>query len=301
MLYVAQSHDEQVEAALEIVLNAALATLAIALLSHLWLRLRVTGELAPLQRLSARLRTHDLLAPGATLGAAERAELQPVHQAVDQLAAQLVRRLAQERAFSAHAAHALRTPLAGIDAQLAVALREAPDSLKPRLQRVRAAATRLQRVVAALLTLFRSDVQPQPETLRLDALLARLPVEGLTVTVAPEAELTADPDLLAAALLNLLDNAVRHGAHRVQVSLAAPGVVEVADDGPGVPPERRAALRQALADGDAAAASGLGLALAHLVARAHGGWLELPEPPELPNRPRGFVVRLNLYTPPLTP
>lgn len=302
MLYVAQSQDEQVEATLEIVLNAALATLAIALLSHLWLRLRVTGELAPLQRLSARLRTHDLLAPGATLGAAERAELQPVHQAVDQLAAQLVRRLAQERTFSAHAAHALRTPLAGIDAQLAVALREAPDTLKPRLQRVRAAATRLQRVVAALLTLFRSDVQPQPETLRLDALLARLPVEGLTVTVDPEAEVTADPDLLAAALLNLLDNAVRHGAHRLQVRLAAPGVVELADDGPGVAPERLAALRQSLAGGEPAAASGLGLALAQLVARAHGGLLELPEGhdhPDHPHRPRGFVVRLNLN--PLSP
>ncbi len=288
MLYVAQAQDEQVEATLEIVLNAAMATLAIALLSHLWLRVRVTGELAPLQRLSERLRSHDLLAPGATLGAAERAELQPMHQAVDQLAAQLVRRLAQERAFSAHAAHALRTPLAGIDAQLAVALREAPDTLQPRLQRVRAAAGRLQRVVAALLALFRSDVEPQPERLRLDALLARLPVEGLTVTATPGAEVTADPDLLAAALLNLLDNALRHGARQVQVRLAAPGVVEVADDGPGVPPERLAALRQTIASGEPATASGLGLALANLVARAHGGQLELPASAQ------GFVARLNL-------
>ncbi|MCP5270734.1 MAG: HAMP domain-containing histidine kinase [Burkholderiaceae bacterium] len=288
MLYVAQSREEQMEATLEVVLNAALATLAIALLSHLWLRLRVAGELAPLQRLGERLRGHDLLAPGATLGTAERAELQPMHQAIDQLALQLGQRLAQERAFSAHAAHALRTPLAGIDAQLAVALREAPDALQPRLQRVRSAAGRLQRVVAALLALFRSGVELQRAPLRLDALLARLPVDGLTVTVDPGAETDADADLLAAALMNLLDNAVRHGAHQVWVRLPAPGVVEVADDGPGLDAERLDALRARIASGDAGGASGLGLVLAHLVARAHGGRLELPDSAQ------GFVARLHL-------
>jgi signal transduction histidine kinase len=288
MLYVAQSREEQVEATLEVVLHAALATLAIALLSHLWLRLRVAGELAPLQRLGERLRGHDLLAPGATLGAAERAELQPMHQAIDQLALQLGQRLAQERAFSAHAAHALRTPLAGIDAQLAVALREAPDSLQPRLQRVRTATGRLQRVVAALLALFRSGVELQRAPQHLAALLARLPVDGLSVAVDPGAEVDADADLLAAALMNLLDNALRHGAQAVQVRVAAPGVVEVADDGPGVDAPRLAALRQRIASGDAGGASGLGLVLAHLVARAHGGRLELP------GSERGFVVRLHL-------
>src|SRR5690606_37583347 len=146
---------------------------------HLWLRARVNRELAPLERLSARLRGYDLLAPGASLGQAERAELQPIHRAIDELSVQLSRRLANERAFSAHAAHALRTPLAGIDAQLAVALREAPEALQPRLQRVRAAAGRLQRVVAALLALFRSGVEVRPEAVALATLLARLPVEGL--------------------------------------------------------------------------------------------------------------------------
>ncbi len=296
MLYVAQSREEQVEATLEVVLHAALATLAIALMSHLWLRLRVAGELAPLQRLGERLRGHDLLAPGATLGAAERAELQPMHQAIDQLALQLNRRLAQERAFSAHAAHALRTPLAGIDAQLAVALREAPEALQPRLQRVRSAAQRLQRVVAALLALFRSGVELRREPVRLADLLARMPVDGLSLQVDPQARVDADPDLLAAALMNLLDNALRHGGRQVRVRTDGGGAVEVADDGPGVNAARRASLRQALegepADGDASgsapAASGLGLRLAHLVARAHGGRLELPD------TDTGFVARLHL-------
>ena len=79
-----------------------------------------------------------------------------MHDAISALGERLARRVANERAFSAHAAHALRTPLAGIDTQLAVAQREAPASLQPRLARVREAAGRLTRVVSALLALFRS-------------------------------------------------------------------------------------------------------------------------------------------------
>ncbi len=288
MLYVAQLEEEQVEAAMEIAFNAALATLAVALLAHLWLRSRVAYELAPLQRLSTRLHGHDLLAPGATLGAAEREELQPMHRALDDLAAQLSRRLATERAFSAHAAHALRTPLAGIDAQLAVALREAPPALQPRLQRVRTAAGRLQRVVAALLALFRSGVELEREAVDLAALLARLPVEGLIVEVATGAGVNADPDLLSAALLNLLDNALRHGAQRVYVSAPDAHCVAVDDDGPGVDDARRLALQAAVEACDPDGQTGLGLVLADLVAKAHGGGLILPP------AARGFAVQLQL-------
>lgn len=289
MLYVAQSSAEQVEAALDVGFDAALATLAVALLAHLWLRVRAVHELAPVHRLSERLEQHDLLAPGATLGPAEREELRPVHAAIDALAAQLARRLAAERAFSAHAAHSLRTPLAGIDAQLAVALREAPEALQPRLQRVRSAAGRLQRVVAALLALFRSGVELKREPLDLALLLSRLPAEGLAVTVQPGARITADPDLLSAALLNLLDNALRHGAQALEVSVEGPGRLRLQDDGPGVDATRRAALQAAIdAGGSEGAGGGLGLMLAALVARAHGGRLWLP-PAE-----RGFAVELVL-------
>lgn len=289
MLYVAQSRAEQVEAALDVGFDAALATLAVALLAHLWLRARAVHELAPVQRLSERLQRHDLLAPGATLGPAEREELRPVHQAVDALAAQLSRRLAAERAFSAHAAHSLRTPLAGIDAQLAVALREAPEALQPRLQRARAAAGRLQRVVAALLALFRSGVELRREPLDLQALLARLPADGLEVTVPPGARIVADADLLSAALLNLLDNALRHGARTLAVSVPGPGRLQLQDDGPGVDAARRALLQAAIdGGGSETAGGGLGLMLASLVARAHGGSLQL-----LPSE-RGFAVELRL-------
>jgi signal transduction histidine kinase len=213
-----------------------------------------------------------------------------VHLAIDQLGQRLSKRLAQERAFTAHAAHALRTPLAGIDAQLAVSLRECPEALRPRLQRAREAAGRLQRVVAALLTLFRSDGELEYETVDLDRLLRQFPLERVQVAVNAGLPLRADADLLAAALANLLDNAQRHGASRIDVSTPAPHTLRLDDDGPGIPAERRQALTTALDEQAYDAAPGLGLTLADLVARAHGGRLKLVEP----RSGRGFAVELSL-------
>lgn len=288
ILYVAHTERERAESRAEAALSAALAALSIGLLAHWWLRARVRHELRPLNRLSETLLRHDPLDRAQVLGAAERAELAPVHAAIVDLGQRLARRMAHERAFSAHAAHALRTPLAGIDAQLAVALREAPPAVQQRLQRVREAAGRLQRVVQSLLDLFRVGAEARRAPLDLKALLAHLPVEGLEVTVQGDGDLVADPDLLAAALANLLDNAKRHGARRVLVSTPSPGTVRVADDGPGAPPERLRLLRESLRTQSYDGAVGLGLMLADLVARTHGGSLSLPESAQ------GFVVELAL-------
>lgn len=287
LLYVAQSQLERREAQREVAFSAALATLAIALLAHLWLGARVRYELLPLDRLAQRLSAHDPM-PGATLGVAERQELQPVHQAIDALTERLARRLAHERAFTAHAAHSLRTPLAGIDAQLAVALRECPPALQPRLQRARAAAGRLQRVVGALLVLFRSAVDVQRQPLDLAALVARLPIDGLSIDVQAAHRLAADADLLEAALLNLLDNALRYGARHVTVSTPADDTLRLHDDGPGVSPEHRDELQAAITAQAYEGHTGLGLMLVDLIARAHGGAFVLPEVEH------GFAAELRL-------
>ena len=290
VLYVAQTRAERAEAQFEVATSSVLAALAVGLLGYFWLSAQLKHEWAPVQRLSDRLVSHEPLAPGATLGEAERAELQSVHRAVDRLGHRLSHRLAHERAFTAHAAHALRTPLAGIDAQLALCLRESPPELKPRLQRAREAAARLQRVVAALLTLFRSDGEPTRETIDLDALVRQSPLERVQVQVRSTHAIDADPDLLAAALANLLDNAQRHGASTVTVSTPAANTVRLDDDGPGVAPERHAALCAALDAQAYDGVPGLGLTLADLVARAHGGRLRLPPP----GVGRGFAVELSL-------
>jgi two-component system OmpR family sensor kinase len=211
-----------------------------------------------------------------------------VHAAIDNLGQRLARRMAHERAFASHAAHALRTPLAGMDAQLAVALRESTPALQQRLQRVREASGRLQRVVRSMLDLFRAGGEVRRQAIDLHSLLAHLPVEHLQVAVDAGTPLHADPDLLAAALANLLDNAQRYGATRVTVSLPAPGTLRVHNDGPGLSAERREQLRSALSSQNYEHHAGLGLMLADLVARAHGGALALPETAS------GFAVDLKL-------
>ncbi|MFZ2393509.1 sensor histidine kinase, partial [Rhodoferax sp.] len=184
-------------------------------------------------------------------------------------------------------------PVAGIDAQLAIALREAPEALRPRLIRARQAASRLGRVIQALLAMFRSGVDPQRQTIRLSELLQPLSFSELQIDIRNDEALSADPDLLTAALLNLLDNAQRHQARQVQLILvhdAGWTRLRLHDDGVGCPPERLQQLRQALARQDYSTDSGLkglGLILADLVMRAHGGRMELPQVEP------GFCVDLN--------
>ncbi len=292
MLYVAQTRSERREARSDVALGAVLAALAVGLLGHVWLRARLRGEMEPLQTLSRRLEAWDVDAPGAlqadALGAAERSELLPVHRAMARATARLASRLANEQAFSAHAAHALRTPLAGIDAQLAVTLRDCPPPWHERVQRAREAAARLQGVVAALLGLFRSGAELNPVEVDVGDLAQRLPAPRLRTTVAEGLRVQADPDLLAAALANLFDNAQRHGAAQVWVEGIDGAGLVVRDDGPGVAHERRAALQAAIDTQRYQGVTGLGLMLADRVARAHGGRLCLPASES------GFAVELRL-------
>lgn len=289
MLYVAQTAAERFEARMEVAGAAVLSAFTVALLSLLWVNALLRAELRPLSTLSERLSRWNLDPDQAAsaLGSPERRELRPVHDALRALAERLSTRIANERAFSAHAAHALRTPLAGIDAQLAVAMLESPAPLRERLNGVRGAAARLQGVVAALLGLFRSGLEIRRVEVDVGAMLARLSAPGVDVQVAPNEPVMADADLLAAALVNLLDNARRHGAHKVTVESRA-GVLRIRDDGPGVDAHRRAALNCALERQEYDGVTGLGLMMADRVARAHGGRLRLPESAE------GFEAELTL-------
>jgi len=295
VLYVAQSRDERHEAASEVAISAIWAALAVGLASAWWLRSRVRRELQPLADLSDALGRFEPLQRDARLPAATRRELVPIHDAIEALGQRLAQRVANERAFSAHAAHALRTPLAGIDAQLAVAMRECPPELGARLARVREASARLTRVVTALLALFRSGVELQWQRVELAALLARLPHEGLALKLPSADALVADPDLLTAALLNLLDNAMRHGATQVDLTLShrdGRQTLRLQDNGHGVAPAQRQQLAGALQAQAYEGRMGLGLMLADLVARAHGGALTLPECDQ------GFAVQIELGPPP---
>lgn len=278
MLYVAQSGDARREARVSIVAYAVGAALLVGLLGVYGLSLHVRRELLPVTQLSEAVQHFDPLKPGARLASPTRAELVPVHQAITELGGRLARHVTTERAFAAHAAHALRTPLASMAANLAAAQLRAAPAEQAQLKRTRDAADRLGSVVTALLTMFRSGGEVKRERLQLDDLLAQLPFDQLCLAADPAAELHADPDLLAAALLNLLDNAMRHGATLVDITLSHDDShqrLRLHDNGKGVVEEKRLQLQAAMDQQRYDGQTGLGLVLADLVARAHGGRLRL--------------------------
>ena len=282
-LVVAQSRKERDEVNGEVVLYTLMAALSMSLLSALLMNWRIRQELRPLAALGQGVQYYDPLRPDTAPKTAPRQELLPIEQAIGDLGHRLAQRIISERAFTSHAAHALRTPVAGIDVQLALAIQEAPESIRPRLVRARNAAGRLGRVMQALLMMFRSGMEPQRQEVDLRQLIDALAFHDMAIAIHQTTPVNADPDLLAAALLNLLDNSHRFNAHQVTITALQEGadtVLRVQDDGDGCQPHTKARLQQSLqqqAYGEGSAMRGLGLVLADLVARAHGGHTLLPD------------------------
>ncbi|MFM2261516.1 MAG: hypothetical protein RI959_192 [Pseudomonadota bacterium] len=292
-LLIAQSEWERGESRTEAVLLTLLGALLMGAFATLMLSLLIRKELQPLSDLSNAVQTHDPLQPGTALPAPQRAELAPMVLAIQGLGQRLAQRVMSERAFSAHAAHAMRTPLAGIDTQLAVAIREAPPTLQPRLMRTRDATRRLSHVMRALLTMFRSGTEPKPQQVSIGTLLSPWSFDRLAIETDGSEVVNADPDLLGAVLLNLLDNACQHHATRIHItrSRSAQGLqtLRLHDDGQGCPPERLQHLRKALQTHDhhpETGLKGLGLILSDLVMQAHGGHVTLADVTQ------GFCVEL---------
>jgi signal transduction histidine kinase len=195
----------------------------------------------------------------------------------------------QQRRFIADASHELRNPIASLRTQLEVAV-EHPALLD--LPGTVADVERLQQLAADLLLLARLDArEPQPAPVPVDlAELVRDGLRGRPGTVGfdlrREATVTGRPRGLTRVLANLLDNAQRHAASAVTVTLTTDGgdaVLQVRDDGPGVPEEARERIFGRFARRDDARArddggAGLGLSIAREIAEAHAGTLRCLPP-----------------------
>lgn len=216
--------------------------------------------------------------------------------------ANIARSLEQERRFTADAAHELRTPLAAMrtHAQVAQGARD-PAEREAALAHVIEATDRATHLVAQLLTLARLDAAAlagrfAPCSLRAlaaDTLAQRAPAAiardiELSLADGPDVEVRGERTLLAVALSNLVDNAVRYSPPgtgvRVTAGADAQGraFVEVADAGPGIAPEERARVldRFYRVAGSGESGSGLGLSIVAKIAELHGARLELSDGPD---------------------
>jgi two-component system, OmpR family, sensor kinase len=210
--------------------------------------------------------------------------------------------LKRQREFVADASHELRTPLTSILANLELlqaSLRApAQEDERAMVDSALRSSGRMSRLVGDLLLLARADAGRIGARTRCDlAETARNAAAEVAPTIG-ERELRIEdhhplsvdgnPDELHRMVLNLLDNAVRHtpAGSTIELRLRAEGgdaVVEVIDNGPGVPPALRAQIFERFVRGDGPAdtaiggGSGLGLAIVSAVAASHGGSAEVGE------------------------
>lgn len=229
----------------------------------------------------------------------EPTEIATVSRAFNQMSADLAQ-LEQDRALIlAGISHDVRTPLTrlrmGIEMAVDETLREG----------MIADVEEMDQTIGQFLDFARSEGGEAPSATDLAALLEELVAAyqrrgcGVTLAAPPApAFRNVRPKALRRAVANLIDNALRYADSAIEVSLSLAGktlVIEVADRGPGIPPEAVERLKRPFTRLDPArsnvAGAGLGLAIVERIARTHGGRLDLLSRPQ-----GGLIARLTLTT-----
>ncbi len=263
----------------------------------------VSRGLAPVARLGETVASIGPANLGARIPAEHQpGELEPIRLRVNDLLERLEQAFDRERAFTADAAHELRTPITEIRAAAELALRhpDDPEAVRHAIETSASSSVRMQRLVESLLLLARSEgdrLDLRPEAVELTALLRRLwqPFESraaersLAVSFGPDAPVVVitDPTLLGVVLSNLLSNAADHTPRggSVEIGAAASGdsaIARVRNSVEGLRAEGLPLLFQRFWRGDASRTdgshAGIGLSVAQGVLRRLGGSIraELP-------------------------
>lgn len=194
-------------------------------------------------------------------------------------------------------AHELRSPLTGVKGFTSTLLakwdRFSESQRRLMLETVDADADRLTRLIGELLDVARIDSgrlqlrrQPIDVVAEVEKIAGRYPAGDsgrITVTTSPVPEIWADPDKLAQVVINLLDNAVRHGEGAVELGIGAGSrhAVDlwVQDEGPGIPEDLRERVFAKFWRHGSRTGTGLGLFIVRGLVQAHGGsvWVETAE------------------------
>lgn len=272
----------------------------------------VRRGLRPLELLTSQLAARELGSRAPIVLDQPPQELQPVLAALNDQLQRLADALERERRFRADVAHELRTPLASTMINLESAMtttdpQEAAISLGS-AQHVLAALARRVEQLLVLARLESGVASAQQSPVDLVAIAGDV-IEELVLTLVDgtvELNFVPPPEpvivrgyeaALAALLRNLVENAMRHvpAGGQIQVLITPDSqnvVVDVIDDGPGIPVELRAQVfarfhREA---GGHSEGYGLGLSIVQRAAQLHGATIELLDSPF----GRGLRVRVTI-------
>jgi signal transduction histidine kinase len=288
----------KVYGALLLIGSAALLAMAVAVVLALLQARRLARPLEELARAADRLGSGAARPLGRRYGVQE---LDRVAEGLDGSAQRITDLLSAERDFAVDASHQLRTPLTALSMRLEemIAAADYPDVVREEGAAALAQTERLTDVVSQLLGRARRSIAGAPALASVDEIVAQQVMEWepafrrvsrkLEVTGAKGLHAYATPGGAAQVIATLLDNALVHGAGGVTIRTSQTRrsvVVEVRDEGSGVPPELVPRIFERSVSGSPTG-TGLGLALARTVAAADGGQVVLVRP-----RPAVFALFL---------
>lgn len=284
--------------------------LAFTALALVWLAVSVA--LRPLEQLRRSLaeRASDDLRPLPDSDLPR--ELQPLVGTLNHFTERLRQQFERQAQFIADASHELRTPLAALKARIELGLRETqPHLWRSTLEKAARSTEQLTHLANQLLSLARigrgeravaeggAELVDLTQLAReLGMVLAPLAHErgiALALEAAPSVFVRGEPTLLNELIYNLADNALAHTPKGGNVTLRveAPAVLEVEDDGPGIPPEERDKVFERFYRCDQQrGGAGLGLAIVGEICSAHRAEIEL-----LNGRDGGLRVRVSFPVP----
>lgn len=214
-------------------------------------------------------------------------ELDRVADVLDSSAERIARMLTAERRLAADASHQLRTPLTALSMRIEeISLTDDPETVKEEAHIALAQVERLTDVVERLLTNARDPRTGSAVVFDLDEVVKQQieewrPAyrgEGRAIVCSGKHGLSAvgTPGAVAQVLAALIENSLMHGGGTVALRTRVTGnqaVIEVTDEGPGVPADLGARIFERTISGRNS--TGIGLAVARDLAEADGGRLEL--------------------------
>jgi len=297
IVQVAETLNKRAALSSSIISGVLLPQFAIIPLAVILVYLGLRRGIAPLRLLQERInqRRPSDLSPIPVKRVPD--EVRPLVVAFNQMMGRLEENLQAQQRFISQAAHQMRTPLTGLKTQTEIALSESdPAQMRHALELIAESTDRASHMINQLLMLARAEASHEKlhsvEPLDLDTLVREVSEEWVVRAMAKQIDLGFEdcgrpllingvPLLLRELFNNLVDNAIKYTASGGRVTVRARAgrlaVIEVEDDGIGIPLEEHSSIFERFYRvlGTDAEGSGLGLPIAAEIAELHQATIDL--------------------------